>query len=51
MKTISPETVIKEQESAGKWYNSAGVGFAPDEIPSNVADTYYATKALALAAA
>lgn len=24
----------------GKWYNSRGVGFTPDKIPSNVADTY-----------
>lgn len=26
----------------GKWYNSRGVGFTPDKIPSNVADTYTA---------
>ena len=26
----------------GKWYNSAGVGFTQDKIPSNVADTYTA---------
>ena len=26
----------------GKWYNSRGVGFTPDKIPSNVADTYNA---------
>lgn len=26
----------------GKWYNSAGVGFDQDKIPSNVADTYSA---------
>ena len=26
----------------GKWYNSAGEGFAPSEIPAGTADTYSA---------
>lgn len=30
----------------GKWYNGNGVGFAPSEIPSNVAGTYYASPSL-----
>ena len=30
----------------GKWYNSSGVGFAPADIPSNVAGTYYAAASL-----
>ena len=30
----------------GKWYISSGVGFAPADIPSNVADTYYASASL-----
>lgn len=28
----------------GNWYNSKGVAFTPANIPSNVADTYYASK-------
>ena len=35
----------------GSWYNSAGTAYAPADVPSNVADTYYASKRLVPAAA
>lgn len=37
-----PTTIPCTMMADGKWYNSRGVGFTPDKIPSNVADTYNA---------
>ena len=37
-----PDPSAHKDNDDGKWYNSKGVGFVPADVPSNVADIYYA---------